>query len=195
MKSVVRVLVNGKEMIFSKGDFRNFGELYEHVAPKGMVLKTIKINNERIETHKLSERLSEPLRDDDEIVMEFATPQDYLEEMLPSVLRYIDTVISLLPGVAARVRELEPNAFKDIEDLSNAISALDDLRQSVQAIVPMGTSDSSQVVSRLKSFLQALEQQNMAMIAECLENDMPQVMRFYSNLFTEALSKLREAKP
>lgn len=194
MKSVVKVFLNGQELTFSKDEFGNLGELYERVAPKGMVLKTISIDNEQVEPQKLSERLSEPLHEGETITMEFATPQEYLEEMLPSILRYIDTVINLLPNVAAKVRELEPSAFKDIEDLSNAISALDDLRQSVLAIVPMEMDDNSEVVAKLRNFLKALERQDMSAIANCLEQEIPQVMTFYSNLFQRALLKLREAK-
>lgn len=191
---MVRVLLNGKESVFSESQFKNLGELYDRIAPKGMVLKRIIIDDQEIETNKLSERLSEPLYDGERIVMDFVTPQKYLEDMLPSILNYIDTVINLLPGVAGRVRELEPKAFKDIEDLSNAISALEDLRQSVQVIVPVEIDGSTMVVVKLKNFLQALEKQDMSLIADCLEKDMPQVMRFYATLFEKALSKLREAR-
>lgn len=188
---MVKILLNGEELVFSENQFKNFGELYDHVAPKGMVLKKISIDDREVDAHRLSEKLSEPLYDGEKIVMDFVTPQKYLEDMLPSVLNYIDTVVNLLPSVAGRVRELEPKAFKDIEDLSNAISALDDLRQSVQAIVPIEIDDNTMVIAKLKNFLQALEQQNMGLIADCLENDMPQVMRFYTALFEKALMKLK----
>lgn len=188
---MVKILLNGEELVFSENQFKNFGELYDYVAPKGMVLKKISIDDREVDSHRLSERLSEPLYNGEKIVMDFVTPQKYLEDMLPSVLNYIDTVVNLLPSVAGRVRELEPKAFKDIEDLSNAISALDDLRQSVQAIVPIEIDDNTMVIAKLKNFLQALEQQNMGLIADCLENDIPQVMRFYTSLFEKALMKLK----
>lgn len=188
---MVKILLNGEELVFSENQFKNFGELYDRVAPKGMVLKKISIDDREVDAHRLSEKLSEPLHDGEKIIMDFVTPQKYLEDMLPSVLNYIDTVVNLLPSVAGRVRELEPKAFKDIEDLSNAISALDDLRQSVQAIVPIEIDDNTMVIAKLKNFLQALEQQNMGLIADCLENDMPQVMRFYTALFEKALMKLK----
>lgn len=179
-------------MNFQVRDFVTFGRLYDQICPKDKVLKSLRINNIQVPTQKISELRDSLLEENTEIIMEFVTPIEYLGEILPGVIDYIKTTIGLLPSVANSLRSGQSKSFKDIESLSESISALDNLRQSIYRIIELPSIDTSSILVRLRKFLGALESQDISEIANSVENDLPLVMRSYQDFFELALSKIRE---
>ncbi|MFN3283667.1 MAG: hypothetical protein ACK40Q_05480 [Pseudothermotoga sp.] len=189
---MITVVLNGDRMNFQVKDFVTFGKLYDQICPKDKVLKSLRINNIQVPTHKISELRDSLLEENTEIIMEFVTPIDYLGEILPGVIDYIQTTIDLLPSVANSLRSGQSKSFKDIESLSESISALDNLRQSIYRIIELPSIDTSSILVRLRKFLGALESQDISEIANSVENDLPLVMRSYQDFFELTLSKIRE---
>lgn len=189
---MITVVLNGEVMNFQAKDFVTFGKLYDQISPKDKVLKSLKINNILVPTQKISELRDSQLEENTEIVMEFVRPIEYLGEILPDIIDYIRTAIEMLPSVAQSLRSGHSKSFKDIESLSESISALDSLRQSIYRIVELPAIDTSSIVVRLKKFLGTLETQEIPEIANSVENDLPIVLKSYQDLFELALSKIRE---
>lgn len=189
---MVTVILNGKQMDFQAKDFVTFGRLYDQICPKDKVLKSLTIDNIQIPTQRISELRDSLLEENTKIVMEFATPLEYLSEILPGIIDYIRTAIELLPSVANSLRSGQSKSFKDIESLSESISALDNLRQSIYRIVELPSIDTSSIVVRLRKFLGTLENQDISEIANSVENDLPIVLKSYQDFFELALSKIRE---
>lgn len=189
---MVKVTVDGKESVFNVSDFENFGKLYDELSPKGKVLKHLIINNVEIPAQKVSELRNSTLEEDTNIIMEFVTPSEYLVEILPGVIDYVKTAVKLLPNVAESLRYGQTKSFKDIESLSDSISALDSLRQSIRKITVGPEPDTTDVLSRLRNFLKCLEKQDKEDIANAVENDLPIVLKFYQEFFQKTLEKLRE---
>ncbi|HOJ87842.1 MAG TPA: hypothetical protein PLP64_03635 [Pseudothermotoga sp.] len=189
---MVTVIINGEKMSFQAKEFATFGKLYDEIAPKDKVLKSLVIDNIQVPAQKVSELKDSPLEENTEITMEFATPVEYLSEILPGILDYIETAIGLLPSVAQSLRSGHAKSFKDIESLSESISALDSLRQSIYRIVELPNIDTSGILVRLKKFLGTLEVQDISEIANSIENDLPIVLKSYQDFFELALSKIRE---
>lgn len=189
---MVTVILNGKQMSFQAKDFVTFGKLYDEVSPKDKVLKSLIIDKVQIPTQKVSELRDSLLEENTEIIMEFSTPIEYLSEILPGILEYIKTATGLLPSVARSLRSGQPKSFKDIENISESISALDNLRQSVYRIIEIPDIDTSGILLRLKKFLATLEKQDISEIANSVENDLAIVLKFYQEFFEVVLSKIRE---
>ncbi len=189
---MITVVLNGDRMNFQVKDFVTFGRLYDQICPKDKVLKSLRINNIQVPAQRVSELRESLLEENTEIIMEFVTPIEYLGEILPGVIDYIKTTIELLPSVANSLRSGQSKSFKDIESLSESISALDTLRQSIYRIIELPGIDTSSILVRLRKFLGALESQDISEIANSVENDLPLVMRSYQDFFELALSKIRE---
>ncbi|MGJ8455343.1 hypothetical protein ACSFC1_08575 [Pseudothermotoga sp. U03pept] len=189
---MIKVILNGKEIDFQAKDFVTFGKLYDEISPKNKVLKSLVINNIEVPTQKLSELRDSLLEENTQIVMEFSEPIEYLAEILPGILDYIETAMKLLPSVAESLRTGQAKSFRDIESLSESISALDSLRQSICTILQMPSIDTSAVLVRLKKFLGTLEGQSVSEIANSVQNDLSIVLKFYHDFFELTLSKIRE---
>lgn len=189
---MITVILNGERMSFQAKDFVTFGKLYDQICPKDKVLKSLTINKIQVPAQKVSELRDSLLEENTEIVMEFTTPIEYLSEILPGVIDYIKTAIGLLPGVAESLRSGQAKSFKDIESLSESISALDSLRQNIYRIIELPHIDTSSIIVRLRKFLGTLEGQDISEIANSVENDLPIVLKSYQDFFELALSKIRE---
>ncbi|MEJ5230049.1 MAG: hypothetical protein WHT65_08615 [Pseudothermotoga sp.] len=189
---MIKVIINGNEMNLQAKDFVTFGKLYDEVSPKNKVLKSLVINNIEVPTQKLSELRDSLLEENTQIVMEFSEPVEYLAEILPGIIDYIEAAMKLLPSVAESLRSGQSKSFKDIESLSESISALDSLRQSICKILQMPSVDTSAVLVRLRKFLSTLEGQSVLEIANSVQNDLSIVLKFYHDFFELTLSKIRE---
>ena len=191
---MIKVILNGDEMTFYEEDYRDFGELYDSLAPKGMVLKKIVINDIDVPPEKIDELRKSYVEDGTQMCLEFVTPKQFLEDMLPNVLNYISKTTSLLDHVVEKLREGERAALKEVVALTESITALENLRLNVLKIETIESQGFEDAVKALQKLLQALESNRIEEISASVERDVPVALEYYREFFFKTLSQLRNSE-
>ncbi len=187
---MIKLVIDGNETILSTDQYKTFGQLYESFAPRNKVLRKLVINDIEVPPHKVSELREAVLEENTRIDMEFTAPEKFVVEILPGVLDYVNSAINLLPQFAESIRAGDPKAFDSLKSLSDSVSALENLRQSIIKIIPIEPFDFSEAVSRLNRIVQVMEKNDRDELADALENDMSAVFRIYATFFSKVLNKI-----
>ncbi len=187
---MVRLFINGQETTIPAGEYKTFGQLYEAFAPRNMVLKKLVVNDVDVPAHKVSELREAILEEDTTISLEFVTPKEFLLEILPGVLDYLNSAIDLLPKFADSIRAGDPKVFENLKSISESVAALESLKQSIFRIIKMNEYDFSDVVLRLNKIVKVMESNDKGMIANALQEDMLAVFKTYADFFRQVLKQI-----
>jgi len=193
---MVKVILNGEEKNFSAQEFENFGELLKSVVTEGQVLKTLRINDKDIPVSFIDDLRSAKL--DEELLIEIETQDaiSFLKDTLRDVLGYIKNVKELLPQVASNVITGNEAGWKAIKDLSEGLSAMENLRNSTNQITRLNESELALSAERqavaeiLRELLDALDRRDTFEISDLVENNIPVVLDYYIEYFSKVLEAI-----
>ncbi|WP_448374903.1 hypothetical protein [Fervidobacterium sp.] len=193
---MIKVILNGEEKNFSAQEFENFGELLKSVVTEGQVLKTLRINDKEIPVSFIDDLRSAKL--DEELLIEIETQDaiSFLKDTLRDVLGYIKNVKELLPQVASNVITGNEAGWKAIKDLSEGLSAMENLRNSTNQITRLNESELALSAERqavaeiLRELLDALDRRDTFEISDLVENNIPVVLDYYIEYFSKVLESI-----
>ncbi|SDG96251.1 hypothetical protein SAMN04488510_10272 [Fervidobacterium changbaicum] len=197
---MVRVVVNGEEKLFSAQDFENFGTLLKVLLSEGQVLKSLKINGKEIPVAYVEELKSARL--DEELLIEVETQDavSFLEDTLLDVLGYIQHVKELLPQVASNIRKGREEGWKAIEDLSEGLSSIENLRSSTVQITKLNetelllSTERADVSNIRREMEEARDKNDASEASNIVENKIPIVLDYYIEYFSKVLKALLKAR-
>ncbi|MCX7653505.1 MAG: hypothetical protein N2Z58_02355 [Fervidobacterium sp.] len=193
---MVRVIINGKEEMHNANDFENFGDFLRRMIPAGKVLKSLKVNDKLVPISYVDELKGAKIDEDILIEMEIVNTVEFLKDTLKDVLGYINNVKTLLPRVSNNIIIGNEDGWKAIKDLSDGISAMENLRNSTNQITKLPESELGmsitleEVTSTLRELLAALDKKDNLEISDIVENKIPRVLDFYIEYFSKVLEAL-----
>lgn len=193
---MVRVIINGKEEMHNANDFENFGDFLRRMIPAGNVLKSLKVNDKLVPISYVDELKGAKIDEDILIEMEIVNTVEFLKDTLKDVLGYINNVKTLLPRVSNNIIIGNEDGWKAIKDLSDGISAMENLRNSTNQITKLPESELGmsitleEVTSTLRELLAALDKKDNLEISDIVENKIPRVLDFYIEYFSKVLEAL-----
>ncbi|HOK88067.1 MAG TPA: hypothetical protein PKI14_15105 [Fervidobacterium sp.] len=193
---MVKAIINGEEKDFDAEEFQNFGEFLRKVLPEGQVLKTLKINDKDVPVAFIEELKSAKMDEDIKIELELVDTVQFLKETLNDVLGYIEHVKSLLSQVSDNLLTNNEAGWKAIKDLSDGISAMENLKGSTQQITKLSENElnlvikTDEVMKVLKELLNALDIRDNLEVSDIVRNKVPTVLDYYIEYFGKTLEIL-----
>ncbi len=195
---MVTLIVNGIERKINPADYENFGHLLD-VLQKEMpnkVLTALKINGKDIPLVYVDELKAAKLDENNlTIEMEYSSVKDFLITTLKDIIAYIDKVIDLLPEVSEKMVVDTEKAYKDVQDLSEGLSAIQELQSNTSKMSGVSMEETGiteeeqeEAVNILKKFVDNLENRDVIELSDALEYEIPKVLKLYRRYF----EKVRE---
>ena len=197
---MVKTIINGEEKDFDAQDFQTFGDFLKKVIPEGQILKSLKINSKDVPIAFIDELKSATVDENITIEMELANAVQFLKETLNDVLGYIEHVKSLLPQVSDNLLSNNEAGWKAIKDLSEGISAMENLKSSTQQITKLTEKElklvakPSEVMDILNALLGALDMQDNLEVSDIIKNKVPIVLDYYIEYFSKTLDLIKSSQ-
>jgi len=128
---LIRVKINGKEILEDENKFHTFGEIYSNFYFPGNILERVKINGEEIAVDKVGLLFEATVEGGEIIEIDFKESKKYIFELITDVLKNINQIsegYQKLIGKTPGVYQFNDN---NIDQIIDTLSTLDLLRENL----------------------------------------------------------------
>lgn len=131
MSFLIRVKINGKEILEDENKFKTFGEIYSNFFFPGNILERVKINGEEIAVDKVGLLFEATVEGGEMIEIDFKESKKYIFELITDVLKNISQISEGYQKVIGKtLGECQFND-KNIDQIIDTLSTLDLLRENL----------------------------------------------------------------
>lgn len=128
---MIRVKINGKEILEDENKFKTFGEIYSNFFFPGNILERVKINGEEIAVDKVGLLFEATVEGGEMIEIDFKESKKYIFELITDVLKNISQISEGYQKVIGKtLGECQFND-KNIDQIIDTLSTLDLLRENL----------------------------------------------------------------